>query len=89
MLFDILASMSSALSVAMGFPEFSHLILPGVGSYRILARLRGRGLVDPLREYLLSQGKPFLGICVGAQILSQFGHEFGMRAWAFLRVIWF
>ena len=45
------------------------VILPGVGSGpAAMAALRERGLVEPLREYVAS-GRPFLGVCLGLQLL--------------------
>lgn len=47
----------------------SHVILPGVGSFGdAMASMAERGLVDTVREVALS-GKPFLGICLGLQLL--------------------
>ena len=47
----------------------SHVILPGVGSFGdAMASMAERGLVDNVREAALS-GKPFLGICLGLQLL--------------------
>lgn len=47
----------------------SHVILPGVGSFGdAMASMTERGLVDTVREAALS-GKPFLGICLGLQLL--------------------
>ena len=45
------------------------VILPGVGSGpAAMEALNERGLVTPIREYIAS-GKPFLGICLGLQLL--------------------
>lgn len=47
----------------------SRLILPGVGRFGAASRrLRAAGLSAPLREFALS-GHPFLGICLGMQLL--------------------
>jgi len=47
------------------------LVLPGVGSGpAAMAALKQRGLVQPLREYLES-GRPFLGVCLGLQLLME------------------
>lgn len=47
----------------------SHVILPGVGSFGdAMASMAERGLVDTVRDAALS-GKPFLGICLGLQLL--------------------
>ncbi len=61
-----------------GIERASHLILPGVGSFRAaMEKLDKRGLVEPLRAQLHRGDKPFLGICVGMQILATEGIEFG------------
>ena len=45
------------------------VILPGVGNFGdAMEKLHGYGLVDVIREYVAS-GKPFLGICLGLQLL--------------------
>lgn len=53
------------------------LILPGVGAFGdCMAQLRSLGLTEPLIEFARSD-RPFLGICVGMQILFSSGEEFG------------
>ena len=53
------------------------LIFPGVGAYgSAMDILRSRGLVDPLREYVAS-GKPFMGVCLGLQLLFDGSEESG------------
>jgi glutamine amidotransferase len=55
----------------------SKVILPGVGAFGdAMAELRRRELVDPLREFIAS-GRPFLGICLGLQLLFDVSHEGG------------
>jgi glutamine amidotransferase len=60
----------------------SHIVLPGVGAYgdcmRGLAALPG--MLDALSEQVLVRGKPFLGICVGMQMLFARGFEHGEHA---------
>ena len=54
----------------------SHLILPGVGSYKNSMRLiRERIPIEELKEQV-KKGKPLLGICVGMQVLGKTGIEF-------------
>lgn len=57
------------------------IVLPGVGSFDpAVQRLRDRHLVEPIRAAIAS-GKPFLGICLGLQILfdeSEEGKEPGL-----------
>jgi glutamine amidotransferase len=53
------------------------LVLPGVGAFAdCMAALEQRGLIDPIRTFVAT-GRPFLGICVGMQILLDIGEEFG------------
>ncbi|MEL6601969.1 MAG: imidazole glycerol phosphate synthase subunit HisH [Cyanobacteria bacterium J06614_10] len=57
------------------------VVLPGVGAFDpAMQHLRSRHLVDPIRRIALS-GKPFLGICLGLQVLfegSEEGQEEGL-----------
>ncbi|MGK7942370.1 MAG: imidazole glycerol phosphate synthase subunit HisH [Crocosphaera sp.] len=57
------------------------IVLPGVGSFDpAVQHLRSRHLVKPIKE-AIAQGKPFLGICLGLQILfdgSEEGSEPGL-----------
>jgi len=53
------------------------LVLPGVGSAQdCMRKLAARGLVQPLKEYAAS-GRPFLGVCVGLQLLFDGSEEGG------------
>ena len=53
----------------------SHIILPGVGSFGdAMHSMEERGLVDTVKEAALS-GKPFLGICLGLQLLFERSEE--------------
>ena len=53
------------------------LILPGVGAFkRAMKELKRRNLPNVLSSYIL-QGKPFLGICLGMQLLFESSEEFG------------
>jgi glutamine amidotransferase len=51
------------------------ILLPGVGSFdNAMTRLAERGLVEPLKEKVRS-GVPFLGICLGMQLLADSSEE--------------
>lgn len=51
------------------------LILPGVGEFKFaVKKLREKKLFFPLKEYIL-KGKPFLGICLGMQVLFEKSQE--------------
>lgn len=56
------------------------IVLPGVGSFRACAEgLRGiPGLVEAMTERVQVGGAPFLGICVGMQLLASRGVEHGV-----------
>ncbi len=55
------------------------VVLPGVGAFDpAMQHLRSRNLVEPICRIALS-GKPFLGICVGMQVLFE-GSEEGTEA---------
>jgi glutamine amidotransferase len=58
------------------------LILPGIGSYDTAMRaLRDGGWVETLKEFVLHQQRPYLGICLGMQVLfegSEEGREPGL-----------
>jgi imidazole glycerol-phosphate synthase subunit HisH len=55
-----------------------HIVLPGVGAFadckRGLTALRGMSAT--LNEQVIERGKPFLGICVGMQLMATRGLEF-------------
>lgn len=54
-----------------------HIVLPGVGAYADCRRGLDAvpGMVDALADSVLHKGRPFLGICVGMQLLSTRGLE--------------
>ncbi len=53
------------------------LVLPGVGAFRdAIHELRGKQMVSPILDHLAS-GKPFLGICLGLQLLFDVSYEDG------------
>ncbi|MFQ5329340.1 MAG: imidazole glycerol phosphate synthase subunit HisH [Thermodesulfobacteriota bacterium] len=55
----------------------SHVVLPGVGSFReCMENLTRYGLVEPITK-AIDSGKPFLGICLGLQLLFTESDEFG------------
>ncbi len=53
------------------------LILPGVGAFgSAMQELESRGLLEPVRSHAAS-GRPFLGICLGLQLLFEWSEEGG------------
>ena len=56
----------------------THLILPGVGSFGAsMKKIINTLPIDVLENEVLRKKKPFLGICVGMQVLAEKGLEFG------------
>lgn len=56
----------------------SHIILPGVGAFgEGMCNLEKFGLLDVLKREVLEKEKYFLGICLGMQLLADFGEEGG------------
>jgi len=57
------------------------LVLPGVGSFKDgMANLKKLGLVELLGEEIITRKKPFLGICLGMQLLAKLSYENGETA---------
>ena len=85
--------MGNLRSVQKGFEKVGHqavvtsdpavvaaaakVVLPGVGAFEdAMHELRARGLIEPVRA-AIDSGKPFLGICLGLQLLFDVGYENG------------
>ena len=61
----------------MRVSEASHLVVPGVGAFSdCMANLKKLDLLRPIYEAIRAE-KPYLGICLGLQILFSEGTEFG------------
>lgn len=80
-----LRSVAKALEAAGAAPQLIHqsaqlekldaVVVPGVGSFGDCARnLQATGLWEPLREWLRA-GRPYLGICLGYQLLFESSEE--------------
>lgn len=57
----------------------THIILPGVGAFNdCMQGLRQQpNFLSELRKQIIKEKKPFLGICVGMQVLASIGYENG------------
>lgn len=55
------------------------IVLPGVGAFRACrdALVAIPGMVDAMGDAVRRRGVPFLGVCVGMQLLADAGEEFG------------
>lgn len=57
----------------------SAIVLPGVGAFKdCMKNLERYGLIEPLLQSI-ERGKPYLGICLGLQILFSESEEFGSQ----------
>ena len=67
-------------------PEFvaaaDAVVLPGVGAFAAcMSALSARdGVIEAMETAVRQRGAPFLGICVGMQLMASRGHEFGITA---------
>ena len=68
-----------------GFETLDGLVVPGVGAAGpAMERLQDRGSVAPIRDWVAS-GRPFLGICLGLQLLFDGSDEDGAATLGLLR----
>jgi glutamine amidotransferase len=58
------------------------IVLPGVGAFRACMDALSAipGMIDAMNEAVGQRGTPFLGVCVGMQLLADAGEEFGRYA---------
>ena len=66
---------------ASDLQDATHVVLPGVGAFADCMRglTAVPGMLDAMRREVLQHKKPFLGICVGMQMLFDKGHEHGVH----------
>ncbi len=65
---------------AKDLEQATHLILPGVGAFGDgMDRLKEFNLAEMLEKEVLEKKKPFLGICLGMQLLAEEGEEGGLH----------
>ena len=59
----------------------THIVLPGQGAFSTCMNglKKTDGLIDELSEFALIKKKPFLGICVGMQMLAKISEENGVH----------
>ncbi|TAN43897.1 MAG: imidazole glycerol phosphate synthase subunit HisH [Rhodospirillales bacterium] len=56
------------------------VILPGVGAFgQAMSNLNQRRMIEPLTDLAVHKQRPFLGICLGGQLLCRDSDEFGMN----------
>jgi imidazole glycerol-phosphate synthase subunit HisH len=59
-----------------------YIVLPGVGAFGdcVAGLVKLDGMLDALNEVVVAGGRPFLGICVGMQLMADRGIEHGEQA---------
>ena len=59
--------------------ESTHIVLPGQGAFKSCMKGLSSlpGMIDELNSFAILKKKPFLGICVGMQLLAEEGRENG------------
>jgi glutamine amidotransferase len=71
----------SVTSDAKALKDAKRIVLPGVGAFADCKRgLAGLpGMIEALEKEVIKNGKPFLGICVGMQLMAERGLEDGVH----------
>src|SRR5437773_1163505 len=71
---------AAIISTPEAVARADRLVLPGVGAMKdSMQALHDNNLVEPIKEFIRS-GKPFLGICLGLQMLFDVSYEDGEHA---------
>ncbi len=82
--FNLFSSIADGVVVSNDPKELlnaSHIVLPGVGAFgTAMRKIRVTLPMDVLEQTVLVEKKPFLGICVGMQVMANRGREFGEHA---------
>ncbi len=63
----------------IGIRMADRIVLPGVGAFGAAMRALEAvpGMIEALNETVLEKGRPFLGVCVGMQLMAEAGEEHG------------
>lgn len=78
--FEHVGATVEVVDSAPGIASAGHLVLPGVGAFADgMAELKARGMVEAIRQHA-ERGRPFLGICLGMQLMLDSSEEFGQHA---------
>jgi glutamine amidotransferase len=78
--FELLGVPARIIQTPAEIRQADKLILPGVGAFAdAIAVLQASGQADAIKDFVQT-GRPFLGICLGLQLLMQTGYEDGQHA---------
>lgn len=79
--FNIFSSLTDQVIVSnqpSDIVSATHLVLPGVGAFGAsMEKIKSNVPLEILKNEVFEKKKPFLGICVGMQVLADKGFEFG------------
>ncbi len=74
---DLLGEEYTIVRTPGDFAAIDYLIMPGVGSFsKGMENLKQAQFIEPIKDHI-HKGKPFLGICLGMQLLATVGFEGG------------
>ena len=77
--FEILNLKAKLVGRGEELGKFDKIILPGVGAFgEAMQKLKDRDFIPAIKE-TVAGGKPFLGICLGMQLLFEQSEEFGVN----------
>lgn len=81
--FDCIGKAVSIIKDTSKLAQVDKIVLPGVGAFGIgIKNLKDLNMVDALNEEVIKNRKPFLGICLGMQLICresfEFGHFYGL-----------
>jgi glutamine amidotransferase len=75
--FERLGHPAQIISTPQQLKDAGHLVVPGVGAFcDAIKVLQQSGLAQAIKDHVKA-GKPFLGICLGLQLLADTGYEDG------------
>ena len=66
----------------IGIGMADRIVLPGVGAFGAAMRALSAvpGMIEALNDVVIQKGRPFLGVCVGMQLMAESGEEHGSTA---------
>jgi glutamine amidotransferase len=75
---ELLGASVFVLADPAGLSKVDRVVLPGVGAFGVaMSNLRSAGWDDALPDFVLQKARPFLGLCLGLQLLADRGTEGG------------
>jgi len=78
MIGEMLGVKATICSTGEDLVNVQKIVLPGVGAFKdSMINLRNRGLIEALETFVIIEGKPILGICLGMQVMARISYEGG------------